>query len=497
MGGSHVGESFYSAVTFRSTLQEHTSHSCGAFRKPPGSGVKGTITRQERIRSSIGCAARPYGLGDPRGLQYRVTIAPCTLRRASRGTCDERRGSGARARSDAPVRSCSGGLGSRPALFRRTESAVRPGSPKIGVVATAGPWHQQDLLVIHVPRHQDRTGDSADSGEPPHGSSRAPPQCHSPPGVGMGPPAASWRLRRRRLRPVIGPRIDHFLARWSARHSGPAGSDSGSLPTRRIRISAGDVRVFDSGGDGPCVVLTPDGPNVIEHYAQLVRILAAAMRVVCFDYPGFGHSVPSPRYTHSLDEGACVVLDLLDALAIDQTTLAFSCANGFYALRTAQVAPHRIRRVVLAQTPSMEAMHAWKRRVIPWPLGIPGFGQAAMWFARKRSAQGWYSRALPRGADRRPFRETAHRAFDQGACWCLASITQGLARANVHVLRGVAVPCTLIWGTEDRSHRHTDPGSLRELVPQTEIRRFANCGHFPDLERPDRFAELLLARTAV
>jgi pimeloyl-ACP methyl ester carboxylesterase len=50
----------------------------------------------------------------------------------------------------------------------------------------------------------------------------------------------------------------------------------------------------------------------------------------------------------------------------------------------------------------------------------------------------------------------------------------------------------MIWGPVDRSHRHTDPDSLRELVPQAEILRFPDCGHFPDLERPDRFAELLI-----
>lgn len=257
-------------------------------------------------------------------------------------------------------------------------------------------------------------------------------------------------------------------------------------------MQAGEVRVFDSGGDGPCVVLAPDGPNVIEHYVPLIRILTPAMRVVCFDFPGFGHSVPSRSYAHSLDEGAGVVLDVLDALGIDRTTLAFSCANGYYALRTAQVAPHRVARVLLAQTPSMAAMHAWRRRVMPWPLGIPGFGQTVIWLARKRSADAWYDSALPNGVDRQIFREIARRAFDHGACWCLASITQGLAREDVHSLRGVAVPCTMIWGPVDRSHRHTDPDSLRELVPQAEILRFPDCGHFPDLERPDRFAELLI-----
>lgn len=290
---------------------------------------------------------------------------------------------------------------------------------------------------------------------------------------------------------MIGPLIDHHLARWARRWHGPAVDDT--LPTRRFVLSAGEVRVYDSDNGHPCVLLAPDGPNVIEHHAPLIARLAASRRVVCFDFPGFGHSLPAPDYGHSLDEGAGVLLGVLDALGIARAMLAFSCVNGYYALRAAQRAPERVAGLLLAQTPSMVAMHAWKRRTIPAALDIPGVGQAAMWLVRRRAADGWYDSALPRGGDCRPFRAIARHAFDHGACWCLASITQGLQREDVLALRGVELPCTLVWGAADRSHRQTDPSSLRDLLPQAEILTFADAGHFPDLEQVERFAELLLA----
>lgn len=293
---------------------------------------------------------------------------------------------------------------------------------------------------------------------------------------------------------MLSSRLDHLLTRFSAWRLGPP--RDGSLPTRRIATPAGRVRVFDSGSAKPCVVIAPDGPNVIEHYEALIRRLAPGHRVVCCDLPGFGHSLPAPTYTHSLDEGARAVLAVLDALGIARAALAFSCANGFYALRAAQLAPHRIMALVLAQTPSMTAMHAWKRRVIPWPVTVPIVGQAAVWLAREKSAHGWYDHALPHNRPRQPFRRLAQQAFSQGACWCLAGVTQGLARADVHSLRGITTPCTLLWGARDRSHRHTDPASLRDLVPGAEILRCADSGHFPDLEQPERFAALLGERIA-
>lgn len=289
---------------------------------------------------------------------------------------------------------------------------------------------------------------------------------------------------------MIGARLDSLLTRLTAARRKPA--IDGPLRTRRVRTFAGDVRVFDSGTPGPCLVLAPDGPNVIEHYAQLIALLVPHLRVVCFDFPGFGHSLPSSTYTHSLDEGAGVVLAVLNALGIPQAALAFSCANGFYALRVAQLAPRRVTRLVLAQTPSVAAMHAWKRRIIPWPLTVPVLGQAAIWLTRENSAHGWYDSALPSASPREPFRAPARRAFARGACWCLAGITQGLAREPRYVLHDIATPCTMIWGARDRTHRHTDPDTLREIAPNAEILRFADCGHFPELEDPERYAQLVI-----
>jgi pimeloyl-ACP methyl ester carboxylesterase len=264
------------------------------------------------------------------------------------------------------------------------------------------------------------------------------------------------------------------------------------LSVRYVETPVGTVRVYDSGSNLPCVVMVPDGPNVIEHYEALIGLITDKMRVVCFDMPGFGYSHPRHFYTHSLDQGARAVLGVLDRLDIKCAALAFSCANGFYALRAAKLAPQRISRLVLSQTPSLTAMHAWTSRVIPPPLRIPVIGQIAAWMFRRKAAASWYNMALPRTTDPQPFREPALAALSNGACFCLAGIVQGLAREDMATLAGATVPCTMIWGDKDHSHRGTDPLSLRDCVPQAEIIHFPDCGHFPDIEQPQRFAKLLV-----
>lgn len=284
--------------------------------------------------------------------------------------------------------------------------------------------------------------------------------------------------------------VDSWLNRSAARP--PDAAASPGLPTSLVTTPVGPVRLHDSGGQRPCVVLVPDGPNVIEHYEALIRRLSPELRVLCFDMPGFGFSRPRPSYDHSLDQGAQAVLGVLDRLGIARATLAFSCANGFYALRAARLAPQRVASLFLSQTPSLPAMQAWVERVIPRPLKLPVAGQLLARLFRHRAARSWYSAALPKGSDAGPFWRTSGRALRAGGCFCLAGVVQGLGRETAASLAGVAQPCTLVWGTQDRSHRATRADSLRDCVPQARLVSFEDCGHFPDLEQPGRYAGLLL-----
>ena len=137
-------------------------------------------------------------------------------------------------------------------------------------------------------------------------------------------------------------------------------------------------------------------------------------------------------------------------------------------------------------------MHAWANRIIPWPIRVPVIGQTVAWLARNKSAHAWYDIALPKTTDRDPYRRIAHEALASGGCFYLAGVVQGLARESLAALKDVDVSCTMIWGTEDRSHRHTRADSLLECVPKAEIIHFDDAGHFPDLEQPERHAELLV-----
>lgn len=266
--------------------------------------------------------------------------------------------------------------------------------------------------------------------------------------------------------------------------------------SRLLRTTHGMLRVLDAGcpknGRAPVVLMVPDGPNVIEHHQAVIEKLMPHARVICFDMPGFGFSRPPLRYAHTAQQGAEVVLAVMDALAVREAALFFSCANGYYAISAAKLAPHRIRRLLLCQTPSLQAMHTWTQRNVPVAIRTPLVGQVLMRTARRKFARNWYGMAMADNPQRTEFRAVADHTLTHRGCFCLAGIVQGLSRMQEDQLYGVKTPATLLWGDADRSHQHTRAESLLELLPQASVKHFRNCGHFPDLEQPERYAEIAL-----
>jgi len=264
-----------------------------------------------------------------------------------------------------------------------------------------------------------------------------------------------------------------------------------SQPTvRYVQTRSAALRVSDTGGSKPALVLTPDGPCVLEHFDSLVRTFSERFRVVCFDMPGTGFSFPMKGYRFGIAETADAIVELLDALSISKAALAFSCANSFFAMNLAKRYPHRVSHLVLAQTPSFPEMRKWTARNIPGVLRVPYLGQALTAARAEYLATRWFDRALPRGSEHKSgFVAHSRHALRAGGCFCLASLVQGMLQMQDDDVSGVQCPTLAIHGDSDFSHQHTDFHSIAGPIPHAQVVRFEGIGHFPDLEQSSRYAE--------
>lgn len=264
--------------------------------------------------------------------------------------------------------------------------------------------------------------------------------------------------------------------------------------TTWLPTASGTLCVRDSGGALPPLVFTTASPCTVAHYDPLFRALRNRYRVIVFDMPGFGFSPPHMRYRHDLQSGAGAIRALLEAMDLSEVTLVCSSINGLYAMAACSQDASRLSRLMLVQTPDHDNMLSWFARTTHSSIRTPMVGQYLNFVSRRRFPPAWFRVTL---ADRNlhaQFAEPALAALEQGACYCFASFVQSMlkTRADDPLLSvPTKLPVTVVWGGRDRTHRHTDPASVRRHCPHADLVNFSQAGHYPDLEAPEAFAAII------
>lgn len=300
-----------------------------------------------------------------------------------------------------------------------------------------------------------------------------------------------WQARRH-LRMVGGMAESLWLKRKPVP---PITAADAARGVRRLALREATVRIREAGTRGPTVVIVPDPPNTIEHYDEVVALLARDARVVVFEVPGFGLSYPTTaRFDFSATMYTALTVEVLEHLGLRDVTLVYSCIGGYVALMVAHARPDLVARLVLNQTPAHRDMIRWAKRFDRLGfLGFPVVGQALMAVAKVPATRFWYKAALPEGSpDAARYAAPALAAQQLGGPYALASGIQAMRALDPAVLAGVAQPVTIVWGHADRTHAASDPRSLLEVVPHARFVSFDRAGHFPDLEDAARFSRLAL-----
>jgi pimeloyl-ACP methyl ester carboxylesterase len=259
-----------------------------------------------------------------------------------------------------------------------------------------------------------------------------------------------------------------------------------------LQTPAGLIRIRDSGGQSPSVIFACDAPNVLEHYDAVFALLSPSYRLVCLEMPGFGFSWPGPSFDFSLQQYANTVAHTIIKLQAKPVTLMFPCAWSYVAFLIATDQPLLVDRLVVSQCPHWDEEQAWSTRMgmNSGLIGTPLIGQLFLAMASQKVSERWYDNALPPGMPASGFAEPARNVLSNGGIFCLASWAQTWARAKDFSFK-VTQPTVVMWGGSDRTHRRSDPNSVLEYLQSGKIVVFAEAGHFPELEDPERLKNLL------
>jgi pimeloyl-ACP methyl ester carboxylesterase len=252
----------------------------------------------------------------------------------------------------------------------------------------------------------------------------------------------------------------------------------------RLDTRGGTVRYRRVPCDrGPKLLFAVDGPNVLEQYEATFAAFNGRADVTVFEPPGTGASAPAPGFPFTFSALADVAREVIVTLRLAPVTLVFPCYLGFVAALLS-----REHRAVLVQTPSWADMRAWAERVDRRRmLRRPVVGQVLVRTRRQALARLWYRSSAGDAERAQRLTVPAVDVLRAGGCFCLASLFQGIEREPFAA--NDCAPHMLLWGPRDRTHRKVDPA---EAWPGAAVRRLETCGHSPELEEPEVFAQTLL-----
>lgn len=223
-------------------------------------------------------------------------------------------------------------------------------------------------------------------------------------------------------------------------------------------------------------------------YPQVGALVERGYRVIAPDLRGYGATTITPGITH-LDTFARDLRGLLEHLGLDAVSVVGLSMGGQIALELYRLFPDRVDALTLVATnPRAETEQGrTSRKQLAEHLLSEGMGGYA-----DRMLVGMMSadnvRDLPEVA--RHVHEMMRVTSPQGA----ASALLGRAQRPDHMplLRRLCAPTLLLVGNQDRFTPPDFTEAMHVWVPDSVVSIIDGAGHLPNLERPERFNQVLL-----
>jgi pimeloyl-ACP methyl ester carboxylesterase len=262
-----------------------------------------------------------------------------------------------------------------------------------------------------------------------------------------------------------------------AYHVGPLPGEPTDFQYAQLRQAR--IRYVEEGS-GPTVVLLHGFASAIEAWDTVRPELSKRFHTVALDLKGFGWSERPPG-DYSPQAQAEMAWELLDRLGVKDAALVAHSWGSSVALAMALQRPEQVRRVALygawvyeAQLPSF---FLWARE--------PGMGEAlfeAFYEQRveDRVKRGFYDSKYVT----EKLLANIHASLERpGTKAAALAATRGQAFAALEKrYPEVKAPVLLLWGEHDGVSHPAFAKRLDAELPQSTLRLYPRCGHFPMLE---------------
>jgi pimeloyl-ACP methyl ester carboxylesterase len=258
---------------------------------------------------------------------------------------------------------------------------------------------------------------------------------------------------------------------------------------------------YRCAGSGPAIVLVHGITSTSATWERVMPYLATDFTVIAPDLLGHGQSA-KPRGDYSLGAYASGVRDLMVSLGHERATFVGHSLGGGVAMQVAYQFPERCERLVLVDSGGLGRELSFLLRSATLPLSevvLPVLASTRILDAGRLAGRVFGRLGLRTGTDigelakghasladadaRAAFVHTLRTIVDPGGQRVDASDRLYLAKN---------IPFMLVWGEQDPIIPVAHAYKAHELVASSRLEIFANAGHFPHVDDPQRFLDVLL-----
>jgi pimeloyl-ACP methyl ester carboxylesterase len=278
--------------------------------------------------------------------------------------------------------------------------------------------------------------------------------------------------------------------------SGPTDSgaaDDATTPRARLlELGSGrpTIEVLEAGKGAPLLFL--HGAGGIPIWEGVLPLLARDYHVYAPLLPGFGRSTGLDCLEDQFDlflHG----FDVIEALGIERPYVVGESMGGWLAAEMAALRPHAVGRLALAaplglwrdELPVEDLFGHMVHEMVP----LLFYDQNAVPAQRMLALTQLFSDKDDRSEEQIETLIDLARGFRTAAKFLFPIPENGME----HRLWRITAPTLVLWGKEDRFIDRSYADIFAEKVPHSRVTLIPDAGHLVGLERPDPYAEAVLA----
>jgi pimeloyl-ACP methyl ester carboxylesterase len=256
-------------------------------------------------------------------------------------------------------------------------------------------------------------------------------------------------------------------------------------PGDMVAVGPWRLHVRDSGPkDAPVLILIHGFGASLHTWEAWAEVLQRNHRVIRFDLPGNGLSLPDPAGDYSDTRSLQLLLALMDRLQVARATVLGHSIGGRIAWTFAARHPERVDRLVLLSpdgfaSPGFEYGHAPEvpasvqlmRYLLPKPL------------LRMSLAPAYADEAVMNDALATRYHELMLAPGARGAM--IARMEQTVLTDPLPLLKSITAPTLLLWGEQDGMIPFANSADYLKALPHARLVALPHVGHLPQEEHPE------------